>query len=361
MKRYSAALFAGLIAISAVIGDASADPREPDRSHGAPARVILLPSSCAVLSLDEAAFARLIGIELAADGVTEVSLVGAAGPVPRATSTPLAVLSLEGGCDETSPITVVIDDAATDKSVRRIIDLGDLPREARARALSLAVAELLRASWAELVFPAAPPPRAPVPPMIRAVAAERLGRPPRPLLPSRSPPLPERPRLRFDAMFDGRLFFGSGLGMVGGRLGASIPLLTAPMLRLRLDAGAAHGGVVDPLGTVDLWLGSGALGLRATVGSSSAWFEAGPRLELGAGFAEGHARPGAVEHRGATFVAVASMTATGGVRLGAHVACSLELELGPVLHGFTATADTRTPASVSGLLGATKLGLVWML
>jgi hypothetical protein len=361
MKRYGAALLAGLLTIAAVVGRAFADPIGPAPARGAPARVILRRSPCEVLSLEETAFARLIGIELAADGVTDVNLVDAAAPIPREPTAALAILSLEGGCDASAPITVVIDDAATDKSVRRIVDLGDLPREARARALSLAAAELLRASWAELVLPGAPPPRAPVPPLIRAVAAARVARPSRPPLAAPSPPSLDRPRPRFDAMIEGRLFFGTGLGMVGGRLGASIPLPSAPLLRLRFDAGAAHGGAVDPLGEVNLWLASGALGLRVGVGAASAWIEAGPRLELGAGFAEGRARPGFVEHRGATLVAMASMTATGGLRLGAHVACSLELELGPVLRGFTATADARTPAAVGGLLGTTRLGLAWTL
>ncbi len=54
-----------------------------------------------------------------------------------------------------------VDDALTNKSVRREVDLGDVPASGRPRALALAAAELLRASWAELALP--PPARRPRP------------------------------------------------------------------------------------------------------------------------------------------------------------------------------------------------------
>jgi hypothetical protein len=340
-----------LAALASVAARASAQPPLPGAHM--PTRVVLRRSACAAPSLDEASFARLLGIELAADGVTEVATAAADDAVP-AGGPPLAVLSLDGACEGGALITFEIDDAATSKKLRRVIDLRDLPARARARALALATAELLRASWAELVFPDAPPPRAAVPAAIREAAAVRLAG--APLVHAAQPPAPVRAPTFVTASVEGRHFFSPGVSLVGGRLSASLPL--ASVLRLHLDAGVARGTSTDALGRIDLWLVTAAAGPSFGLSWSSAAVEIGPRLELGWGFTRGlPANASVTGHSGSALLVMTSLAATGRLRLGSRWWSTLDIEGGPVLKGFTARADARDASGLGGAMGVARLGV----
>lgn len=99
---------------------------------------------------------------------------GAAEPAAR------VAVTLDG-----SHLTVEVDDALTDKRLRRDADLAAIPEDGRPLAIAAAAEELLRASWAEIelerarVAPPPPTPPAPEPPPIvtrRAAAPPpRLG------------------------------------------------------------------------------------------------------------------------------------------------------------------------------------------
>src|SRR5262249_22253661 len=134
----------------------------------APARVRLVLPACET-AFDGAELVRVLRIELGADGVREVIVGEAEGT--------LATIKLDATpCSaEAREVTVAIDDAATGKNVRRALAVADVDAAARPRALGLAIAELLRASWAELEMPDQP--KTPVP--AEVLRAVRLRRPER--------------------------------------------------------------------------------------------------------------------------------------------------------------------------------------
>jgi hypothetical protein len=357
LRRTAAGLLAALAGLLAA-ESAAAEPAK------VPSRVLYRQGDCVLPEIDPAILVLLLRIELFADGVKEVGLVLPSEPAtPLPIDPGLAVVSLEGACQAGGALTLAIDDAATARSVRRAIYLGDLPPKARARALALATAELLRASWAELALPGLPPPLGSAPKATRKAVAARAPEslpdawitPPPP-----SPATPAGARV-FGAGLEGR-FFSGGLDMQGGRLSASIPLPSQRLLRLRFDGGAAYGSAFAPRGKIDLWLISGAIGLSFGVGSPAFQFELGPRLELGWGHAEG--RPtvaGVIGHQGGDVVAVASLVGAGRVFVGAGFWTTLELEVGPVLKGFAATVDQQAAATFGGAMGAARFGLAFSL
>lgn len=331
-----------------------------------PAVVTLVTSRCERRTFDEEAFARLLRIELLADGVTEVRR--RADAPSRATTPSLAVVSIEGGCGDEATVTVVIDDATTDKAVRRALALGDVAVVARPRTLALAVAELLRASWAELVFADAPRPRADVPPAVRAATSTRLAKataperalaPPRLVEASRTPPVArDLGRSWFvSAGLDGRFFFGGRVGMLGARGGVSLPL-HGP-LRLHGELGAWSGGADDTLGRIDLALATGALGVGIGLG---AWrdlrIEIGPEVELGWAHVGGEARLATTAVvGGATWSSIGSVVATIRVRMAGRVWVTSDVRFGAVFKGVTATADDREAVGLSGAAGSVRLGV----
>lgn len=98
-------------------------------------------------------------------------------PVTR----PLAGLGLtvESNGADLLIVTVNVRDEITAKRVARDVDLRGLPEDARALVLAEATDELLRASWAELMVPDAPPPKQEPPPAVRrAVEPVRIARGP---------------------------------------------------------------------------------------------------------------------------------------------------------------------------------------
>lgn len=316
-----------------------------------PARVILRRSGCESPAFDEADFVRLLRIELAADGVTEVDTAGPGEALPSGPA--LAVLSLEGACAGDAVVTFEIDDAATDKKVRRVVDLRDLPGAARARALSLAAAELMRASWAELALPGVPRPRAPVPPEVREAAGARLAASP---LVAAAPPAARAMPLLIFAGLDARYFFGSRSAVLGARLAASSPLVGP--LRLRADAGAAYGRTSDPLGGIDLWMVTAAVGPSLGRAWEHGSAELGPRVELGWGSARGlPAHAGIEGQRASTLLVITTLAATSRLRLGTRFWATLDGEVGPVVHALTALVNTRASSGFGGAMVGARLGL----
>jgi len=286
---------------------------------------------------------RILGGELAADGVTDVDLLDATAPLPAvAGAPPLAVIAVEGAC-ESAALTVTVDDAATDKQLRRAVDLRAVAEPSRPQALAEAAAQLVRASWAELALPRAPLPHVPVPPVIRATTMERLSATP-------GAPVhgPEPAPVFLSAEIDGRYLFGPGAGLLGARLVASVPVIEH--LRLRFDGGAAHGSLADGGGGLDLLAVTGAAGVSFAQTWEAAAVEVGPRVEVGWALTRGGSGS---SYSASSVLAAATVATTGRLHLGGRGWCSLELELGPLLHGFGA----RDGSTLRGAMGAARLGI----
>lgn len=318
----------------------------------APSAVTLATARCDRSELDFPAFSRLLQIELRADGVGALRVEDR----PKGRDVGLARITIEGAC--TADPVVVIDDAATDKSVRRALSLGDTPAAARPRALALATAELLRASWAELVLPAAPPPRVEVPTVVRQVAEARVTQ--AVIAAPARPPDPRHPRSWAIAVgADGRFFFGGRSGMIGARGGASAPIVGP--LRLRGEIGAWAGGRADPLGSVNFTLVTGAIGLGVIVGSwPRARIELGPEVELGWARASGSADLATTAAlQGSTWASLGSLVASAHIRLAGRFSMLAEVRFGATFHGLTASSDGRDAGGVAGVCGGARWGVAY--
>src|SRR5262249_6011240 len=145
-----------------------------DPTRSVPARVAVRRAECEPLPFDADAFLGVLGVELAADGVTNVFAAPSDTSAASSGADALALLSIEHACDAELAPVLVVDDAATGRRVRRAIALSDVAPPARARTLALAAAELIRASWAELVLPGVPEPEQAVPAAIRDATAARV-------------------------------------------------------------------------------------------------------------------------------------------------------------------------------------------
>ncbi len=106
----------------------------------------------------------LLAIELRADGVRRVVTDD---------EDAIARIELLGAC-EAARVEVRIVDRATSKRLARTVPMGDVAPEARARVLALAVAGLLRASWAELTLPGAPQGELEAPAAVRRAVVRRV-------------------------------------------------------------------------------------------------------------------------------------------------------------------------------------------
>ncbi|MET0285253.1 MAG: hypothetical protein ABW352_12315 [Polyangiales bacterium] len=125
--------------------------------------------------------------------------------------------------DEAARARIVVRDALTRKLLERTLELASFPADGRALAIAAAADELLRASWAELLLPDAPPP-APEPELL-SVATTAL------------------PRSRFELGFEGGVRMGArrGAGLLALRLGSWFRPRWAALVALRGELGAERG------------------------------------------------------------------------------------------------------------------------
>jgi hypothetical protein len=316
-----------------------------------PSRVAVVLPSCAPLPFEKASLIELLSIELRADGVEHVE---------EADTQSTAVIRVELPACDAARVVLVLEDRATGKTVGRGVELGAIEPAARPRFLALSAAELLRASWLELLVlrPSAQdsisravrarvsaylPPRAPLPdPAASAPAAPRPAAPPEP--PSWS--------LSLGAATRG---YPSVLGgLFGGVIGAR---WAHPNQLLLVDAHALHGDTSLAIGSIamtQLSLG-GAWLLRSTPGPVS--LGVGPRVEAGLGQASGHAtldRVVASTQRHAVVSASLCGLVTGS-SIGSWSPW-LAVDAGYTLVGLTALADDRREIGLFGAFLEASLG-----
>lgn len=346
---------------------ARAQSEAPDMAvPSMPARVELVVPGCTE-ALGAEVLLRMLRVELVGDGVERVELA-APGDTGGGALARVAV-EVPRCAGDASEFLVAVDDAATRKSVRRAIELADVPPATRPRALALAVAELLRASWLELAVPTAPPTTVPVPETVRDVVRMRLT-----ALAPRARPVREALRWTpFVALgFDTRSFPLAGTGVVGVRLlGGVVPPWSADgtRVRLRMDGGVTLGSGASLFGDVDVLVASGALGAVFTRGTMVA-LEFGPRIELGVVRAVGRAVSGrnttgiTVDAAEAMLVGVGVLAGVRG-RLSANWSAFLECEGQWVFGGVDARAVDRTTgldvraAGVFGAMVVLRVGALW--
>jgi hypothetical protein len=306
-------------------------------------------------SAEAARVEELVRVEMRADGIEEVRAISET-EVPA-----LARIAVEpADCDaQPGAYRIAIDDVATHKRVERSVSLADVDEDARPRALALAIAELLRASWAELAY-VEPPPAMPR----RILETVRLRDPPsedaRELtIPEEVPveePARETPRVLFDTGALVRVFPGARSALLGGRLAASIAIV--PRLRLEVGGEGGAGQSLDRLGRVDLWYAAGALGLGVDVEMHPLLFVASVRTALGYGGASGDAYdPSTLIGDGGAFIMFVSASLLGYLEIVPHVHAVFGIELGATAAYMDAIADGTAIAGIRGPMLAASLGV----
>jgi hypothetical protein len=320
------AVVAGLAALAAI--RAAAAHGAPVTAGGGVVAVRAAAADCAAAPLYPA-FLDDLRVELAAGPLR----CCAAAPAAAA-----AVVATVEACDAASADVMVVDAGASagtpGRGARRHIALGDVPADARPRALALAVAELVRAA-------AGAPPAVPAP---DAVAVDR-------------PAAAGGGRPRATATVDGTLRFypAHPTTLAGGRLALA---LGGERWQARLDGGAEAGRA-----SVD--------GGRIVTRAAGVGVAAGPRfrrgavtLDLGAGGEVAWARiAGEATAGGVAADARSALVASAGVQLraeapaGRALRLQARLQLGETLRGLIGAADGRPTAGISGPFVLLGLGL----
>lgn len=374
-------------------GGVAVAQRPVDAGGEPPPRVELQLPKCAQTGIDFEEVVRLLRIELRGDGVEELVLADdgpEAGPVGKGLAT--VRLQLPRCAPDAATVTVIVDDMLTHKRVQRVLDLSESTPNARARALALGVAELLRASWAELSR-GSPQPGEGIPAAVRRAITVSLAGVPEAASLARTgseetptalgepavgtPPLdadgveePVRdPSWELAATGSFRSFPNDGSSLLGGRLAAWWLLGSRISVRLGLDAGAAIGdvdvqvsdpGTDDPLksGNVDLGLATGGLALLVGSGEDDGFaLGVGPHVEVGYGWADSQSSELVVLEGGGTAVVVTSVQARIRALLTDVWSAVATLELGYAVRGLDATTGDVTPTGLGGVTASIYLGI----
>ena len=346
-----------------VVAQGSAqEPSTESRPAETPASVRLVLPSCPLNSIDIPDFVELVRIEMVALGVTSLAL-GDASAEP--TDDPVAIITLiVEPCEAAAlELQVTIADTLTAKHVERHFDLSDVDLVSRPRTLALGVAELLRASWTELVLPDAPGATVVVPGRVRQAILVRLrstiealpaGRPP-----TRSRASMEPPRVPLlDAHLAVLAFAGSQTSLLGGGVGFSFSLVRP--LRLDLAGVLAFGSVFDRLGTVDVGFAATRVALTIATETRTLGFALGPRIDVGWAWSQGHSYdPATRAGKGGAVVVLGGLGACLRFRLAGAWWGSVALDAGGTLAALEARVDDRTVAGVVGPWLAVRTGVAF--
>lgn len=309
---------------------------------------------CGEATFDTLALVGHVRIELAGEGIADVR----AAPVDGSRDEAMAWVRVRVPCTEERAYVVRVEDLVLQKVTERRVLLETLGDDGELRALALGIAELLRASWAELlVRESAPPDTLPVLEAwtVRAWARGAELSPPsgeREVAVVEPPEVPVAPppRLRVNTMASVlvRAFPGASSAPLGGRLSLQLPVLDA--LLVRIDAEVVYGTSLDRLGRIELGLAGGGLSMAYAALWERAQLEIGARVGVDGAWATGTASdPGATGGSGAGVVVIATGTAA------LHVAVDDVLVLG----GAPVGLETRVGAvPVGGAVGAVLAGWV---
>jgi len=337
-----AALTGALVALAAPRG-ARADSGDASAASASSPRVALvLDGDCAG---EATATEKIFAIELDAR------------VVPSAPDVTTARVRCEG-----ANATVVVSDPVTGKSLERRVDLAAFAEsKGRARAVAIAAAELVSASWAEAALP---PPRVPpvaatpIPQVERATITTRASRA------TDTAPLESAasaaPHASASITALGAVRAFPDVLLVGGgvRYDAAAARRGPFVLGLSLDFGAAHGRASTALGSVDADTvdGAGAIIVRAAL-SRATWVRAGAGLRVGHASLSGH--PGTAPATGAS-VRGFSTAPHAAVGLATNLTSALFVEcggeLGAVVNGPRGTIVDRDRASTVALRGVYATG-----
>ena len=315
--------------------------------------------SCAQPPVDTTRLIELLRIELGAIGVADIRTGGPGSAVGTLDQAVLAGIIVSwSSCDVAAQdVTIEVVDRVTSKTVARRMTIVDVPFDERHRALAIAVAELLQASWAELELLPKKPPAVAVPPELRASIVGRLApAPPAPqtkVLPPAAAASPRAERAAVEGTAVLRAFPSRNTSLLGAALTLSVPVTRLWWVHAGVDAGGGNTEVAA--GSITTVLAAGSLGLSAVAGTTTK-LALGPRFS--AGYAWGTGSPGgpSAEGRGYShFVALAALSATLRVPAAGWTAL-LGVDVGYTLVQASFLVDDTRAAGVGGAIFGAGLG-----
>jgi hypothetical protein len=229
-------------------------------------------------------------------------------------------------CDpSTQDVAVTVDVGDPMRAITRLVSLADLPPEAHARALALAVAELLRSAGEPVVAPP-PPVVAPPPPANNLYPVGTVA----------------------GALID---HFDRGTALWGGRLGVALP---TRRWQVALEAGVAVSHNDYTAGRVGITLVSATLSAGPRFALGPVTLDAGPAIGFGRAWIKGQSdNPDVVPGSGSGFVS------TLGVRAGIEVPATSSIRACAIVEG--GGTIRRLDANVGGQPGAGIAGPYLML
>ncbi|MDH5673592.1 MAG: hypothetical protein OEZ06_15665 [Myxococcales bacterium] len=366
-----------VVLLSATVASAQ-DPgapvaRRPDEPAESPAearvRVALHDASCARVPYDRVRLRSLLRVELTVLGAELEPAAPAAATVTAGAEPPLATVVVElPDCEDGGDrIALQVLDTLTHKRALRELDLTDVAVDSRERALAIAVVELLRASWAELLLERDRPADYELSEALRQRLVERL----RPKTDAVEPP-PTRDRAvafeaaaqarrqharshQLAAVLNTRVFPSRGGALLGPALSLSRWLFEGARLDLGAELGV--GSADDPLGEVSMGLLAGRVGMSAAVGSSLQ-LRLGPQLIAGLGWGSGTPRdPTVAGQSQKALVAALCLRSELTVRLSPSLWLLTSLELGHTLLGLELQADGRRAAGLDAVMLGLQAGM----
>jgi hypothetical protein len=271
----------------------------------------VFPPECAAVPVAAEDFVDALRVELA--GRQPHCCV--VGPSDNPAADVVKVTMAVEPCDPaTQDVAVTVDVGDPMRATTRLVSLGDLPPEARARALALAVAELLRSAGEPVVAP--PPPVAPPPSDDLYPVGTVAG-----------------------ALVD---HFDRGTALWGGRLGVALP---ARRWQIALDAGIAVSHNDYSSGSVAITLVGATLSAGPRFALGPVALDAGPAIGLGRAWIKGQSdNPNVVPGSGSGFVS------TLGVRVGIEAPATGSIRACAIVEG--GGTIRRLDANVAGEPGA---------
>ncbi len=240
-------------------------------------------------------------------------------------------------------IEVQVEDAITDKTVTRQLDLTAVPTDAHAMTIALGVAELLRASWAEVNLRRSTAARRAVPTSVRHSLDDDTKR------------TPTKASLGVHLAgeeFSRRLRQGG----VDGRF--AIDLNDTWQLTLRFGARqAASVQASDGLVRADGWLcGIGSL-LRVTPATSRASLGVATHLDWAHVQFLANPRPGVPAETGSGAAVLAGMGVVGALVASSAAQFEVEVDAGGVLKGVRAMDGNQEVVAMNGVWVGASVGM----
>lgn len=316
-----------------------------------PRGVLVALEPCAVSDLDLTLVLEGVRVELTTDGVDHVTLAGTSAIEE---GRPLAIITIaQVACAErSSSFMIRVEDRITRKRVERGVELGEIPVGSRPRALAIAAAELLRASWAELAI-IDPEPSVPAQILdatalrvrIRGLREARALGDPAEIAPDAPRAREPRPTVTVAALV--RSFPGGRASGIGARAG--LDLFPSPELVIRVDAEAVAGTSLDRLGTIDLGLATAGLTAAYIAWVGDVMLTIGARLGVGAAWASGHAfESSAIGRAGAGPVVTITAALELDVPVSEWLGLRFGVDVGAVPLAFEARVGGVPVAGISG-------------